>query len=103
MAVSKDDVRHIGAPPSTVLRVGGLSRAVAEPNGVLGPMAGLERVSGAGGRAAAEATCAGMPLRAAQAPAVPLHHARHTFAPKMIDGFFLVPRLATHEDSGEAS
>jgi hypothetical protein len=31
-------------------------------------------------------------------PQIPLARARDAFAPKMADGFFLVPRLSTHED-----
>jgi hypothetical protein len=34
---------------------------------------------------------------------VPLAVPREAFAPEMRDGFFLVPRLATHEDAGERS
>jgi hypothetical protein len=32
---------------------------------------------------------------------VSLTNPRESFAPLMRDGFFLVPRLATHEDQGE--
>ena len=103
MAVSKDDVRHI----ATLARIGvpeeRLDGLVTELNGILGHMAVLERVSSAGVSAAAESAREGMPLRADQGPAVKLEHPKHAFAPKMIDGFFLVPRLATHEDAGEAS
>jgi hypothetical protein len=35
--------------------------------------------------------------------AIPLAVPRESFAPEMRDGFFLVPRLATHEDEGERS
>ena len=35
--------------------------------------------------------------------AVSLEHPRAHFAPLMRDGFFLVPRLATHDDAGDES
>jgi hypothetical protein len=41
----------------------------------------------------------GAPLRADSGPQIPLARPRETFAPKMADGFFLVPRLSTHEDA----
>jgi aspartyl-tRNA(Asn)/glutamyl-tRNA(Gln) amidotransferase subunit C len=43
-----------------------------------------------------------MPLRADGGPPYPLAHPRETFAPEMRDGFFLVPRLSTHEDAAES-
>lgn len=103
MAVSKDDVRHIAALARIGVPEERLEVLVAELNGILAHMAVLERVQSAGVSAAAEAVREGMPLRADEGPAVKLEHARRAFAPKMIDGFFLVPRLATHEDAGEAS
>jgi aspartyl-tRNA(Asn)/glutamyl-tRNA(Gln) amidotransferase subunit C len=44
-----------------------------------------------------------MPLGADERTSVPLVRARDEFAPLMRDGFFLVPRLATHDDAGDAS
>ena len=41
------------------------------------------------------------PLRDDRGPAIPLARAREDFAPAMRDGFFLVPRLSTHEDRGD--
>jgi aspartyl-tRNA(Asn)/glutamyl-tRNA(Gln) amidotransferase subunit C len=41
----------------------------------------------------------GMPLRRDAGPPIPLAHAVASIAPEMRDGFFLVPRLATHEES----
>jgi aspartyl-tRNA(Asn)/glutamyl-tRNA(Gln) amidotransferase subunit C len=44
-----------------------------------------------------------MPLRADDAPPVALRRARELFAPATRDGFFLVPRLATHGDAGASA
>ena len=46
---------------------------------------------------------AGTPLRVDGGNQVPLARPREAFAPAMRDGFFLVPRLATHEDAGTES
>jgi aspartyl-tRNA(Asn)/glutamyl-tRNA(Gln) amidotransferase subunit C len=46
---------------------------------------------------------AGTPLRADVGPQIPLARERETFAPSMRDGFFLVPRLSTHENADAAS
>jgi aspartyl-tRNA(Asn)/glutamyl-tRNA(Gln) amidotransferase subunit C len=45
------------------------------------------------------ATDAPMPLRRDHGLATPLAAAPETFAPSMRDGFFIVPRLASHEDA----
>jgi aspartyl-tRNA(Asn)/glutamyl-tRNA(Gln) amidotransferase subunit C len=39
-----------------------------------------------------------LPLRPDVGPPIPLARERDAFAPSMRDGFFLVPRLSTHED-----
>jgi aspartyl-tRNA(Asn)/glutamyl-tRNA(Gln) amidotransferase subunit C len=44
-----------------------------------------------------------MPLRADDAPPVVLQRAREAFAPATRDGFFLVPRLATHGEAGASA
>jgi aspartyl-tRNA(Asn)/glutamyl-tRNA(Gln) amidotransferase subunit C len=38
------------------------------------------------------------PLRPDAGPQIPLEWPRESFAPRMQDDFFLVPRLSTHED-----
>jgi aspartyl-tRNA(Asn)/glutamyl-tRNA(Gln) amidotransferase subunit C len=43
----------------------------------------------------------GMPLREDRAAQLPLGRPREAFAPEMRDGFFLVPRLETHESAVE--
>ena len=73
----------------------------AELNGILGHMEELRRVDTSGVPPMAAAFDRGMPLRDDGEPAVPLVHPREDFAPAMRDGFFLVPRLATHASLGE--
>jgi aspartyl-tRNA(Asn)/glutamyl-tRNA(Gln) amidotransferase subunit C len=103
MSVSKDDVRHIAGLARIGVPEGRLEALSKELNGILLQMAVLEGVSTSGIAAAAEAEREGMPMQKDEPPSVALEHPRESFAPAMKYGFFLVPRLATHEDAGEAS
>jgi aspartyl-tRNA(Asn)/glutamyl-tRNA(Gln) amidotransferase subunit C len=42
-----------------------------------------------------------MRLRPDAGPQIALENEREQFAPSMRDGFFMVPRLATHEENDE--
>lgn len=102
MPVSRDDVRHV----ATLARLGipdeRLDALVRELNGILAHMDVLQQVESAGAASAAESDRAGMTLRPDVEGAVPLARKREEFAPSTRDGFFLVPRLATHDDDVEA-
>ena len=102
MAISKDDVRHIAGLARIGVPEERLDALVGELNGILGHMDALQKVATAHVGGALDAH-AGMPLRADDGPTVALDHPRDSFAPSTRAGFFLVPRLATHEDSGEES
>jgi aspartyl-tRNA(Asn)/glutamyl-tRNA(Gln) amidotransferase subunit C len=101
VSVSIDDVHHI----ATLARLGiGADRAaaiVSELNTILEHMEVLAGVDTTGVEAMAGIGSADAPLRPDEGPAIPLSHPREAFAPKMQDGFFLVPRLSTHEDPVE--
>ena len=103
MAVSRDDVRHIAGLARIGVPADRLDALVRELNGILAHMEVLRRVESAGALEGALDALAGMPLAADAPPAVPLARAREDFAPSMRHGFFLVPRLATHEDAAEES
>jgi aspartyl-tRNA(Asn)/glutamyl-tRNA(Gln) amidotransferase subunit C len=103
MAVSKDDVRHIAGLARIGVPEDRLDALAKELSSILGQMEVLDRVSSAGVAAAADAVRPGMPLRSDEPPSVALQHPCESFAPAMKYGFFLVPRLATHEDAGEDS
>lgn len=104
MAVTPDEVRRVARLARVGLDEARLPALVTELNGILGHMEILSRVSSAGAVETAEAAQAGMVLRPDQpGAAVPLAHPRESFAPAMRAGFFLVPRLATHEGAGEDS
>ena len=101
MAVSLDDVRHIAA----LARLGlGPERAralTAELNTILSHMDALAKVDTTS-VADDEEDGPGMPLRADAPPPDALGRGPDGFAPSMRDGFFLVPRLATHETEDES-
>ena len=102
MAVTREDVLHVAALARLALDESSVPRLVRELNGILEHMEVLQRVDTTGVTAAEGVGDAGMPLRADGGPPYPLAHAREEFAPEMRDGFFLVPRLSTHEDATES-
>jgi aspartyl-tRNA(Asn)/glutamyl-tRNA(Gln) amidotransferase subunit C len=103
VAVTVDDVRHI----ATLARLGlGDDRAhalVGELNTILRHMDVLSKVDTGDALEVTGVGASGAPLRPDAGPPMPLAHERETFAPRMQDGFFLVPRLSTHEDAGDES
>lgn len=102
MSVTVDDVRHIASLARLGLdpeRVPGL---VAELNRILEHMDALQAVPSRPEQRVTGISAGGMPLREDVGPPIGLARSRDEFAPIMRDGFFIVPRLATHEDSVEA-
>jgi aspartyl-tRNA(Asn)/glutamyl-tRNA(Gln) amidotransferase subunit C len=102
MAVTIDDVRHIASLARLGLTEERARALVGELNTILTHMDVLSRVDTEGLQEVAGIGAAGLPLRPDSGPPIPLARDREDFAPRMKDGFFLVPRLATHDDS-EAS
>lgn len=106
MAVTPDDVRHVARLARLGLDPARLEPLVRELNGILGHMeqlaavdtSGIDMTTDAGLRSASGVPTAA--LRSDEGPPIPLALPREAFAPEMRDGFFLVPRLATHEDGG---
>jgi aspartyl-tRNA(Asn)/glutamyl-tRNA(Gln) amidotransferase subunit C len=98
MAVSLDDVRHIASLARLEIDGARLPALAGELNAILGHMEALQRVDVSGVPADLAAGMTPMPLRADGGQQLPLAKPRESFAPEMRDGFFLVPRLATHED-----
>jgi aspartyl-tRNA(Asn)/glutamyl-tRNA(Gln) amidotransferase subunit C len=99
MAVTFDDVRHIASLARLGVDDARLPALAAELNGILGHMDVLQRVDVSGVAAEYEVGVPAMPLRGDDNAQYPLAAPRESFAPAMRDGFFLVPRLATHEDA----
>ena len=100
MAVTHDDVRTIAGLARLDVPAARLDAIVAELNGILSHMAVLARVEGRDAADAAGAAEPGMTLAPDHGPSVPLGRAPRSFAPSWREGFFLVPRLATHDAAG---
>jgi aspartyl-tRNA(Asn)/glutamyl-tRNA(Gln) amidotransferase subunit C len=104
VSVKDADVRHIAALARLGLDEGRIPSLVAELNGILAHMAVLSAVDTSAVDAAMPVTARGQaPLRRDSGEPIPLARSREEFAPQMRDGFFVVPRLSTHEDAEEAT
>ena len=101
MAIGPDDVRHVAALARLDVPESRLPELVAQLNGILSHMDALAKVKTVGVMATAGVGDEAMPLRTDIGPPIPLLHPLESFAPQMRDGFLLVPRLATHESSGD--
>lgn len=106
MPVTQRDVRHVASLARLGLDPARIEPLVRELNGILGHMEVLSAVDTSGVDTATDAgvrsASGDLPpqRRADQGPPIPLARPHEAFAPAMRDGFFLVPRLATHEDAG---
>ena len=99
MAVSRDDVRRIAALARIGVPEDRLDALSRELEGILGHMEVLAKAE-----SPAEAPPpAAMPIAPDEPPSVALDRPREEFAPNTRDGFFLVPRLATHDDGAGAA
>jgi len=100
--VSLDDVRHVASLARLGLSEDRARALVAELNTILEHMDALSKVDTDRIEPVAGIGAAGTPLRADAGPPIPLARDIDAFAPRTKDGFFLVPRLSTHEDPEEA-
>jgi aspartyl-tRNA(Asn)/glutamyl-tRNA(Gln) amidotransferase subunit C len=98
MAVTIDDVRHIASLARVGVTEDRARALVAELNTILEHMNVLSRVDTAAVEPLAAIGVETAPLRGDSGPSVALERALAEFAPSVRDGFFLVPRLSTHED-----
>jgi aspartyl-tRNA(Asn)/glutamyl-tRNA(Gln) amidotransferase subunit C len=113
MAVSREDVLRIAALARIAVPADRLETIAGELSGILRHMQALDGVENADAVRLVEDSGAGMLLRSEAPPGMPLARPREALAPGMLvhgvtapamrDGFYLVPRLATHEDGADAS
>jgi aspartyl-tRNA(Asn)/glutamyl-tRNA(Gln) amidotransferase subunit C len=101
VAVTIDDVRHIATLARLGLTDQRAALLVGELNTILGHMDVLSKVNTEGVEEAIGVGARGLPLRADSGPPIPLARSLDAFAPALRDGFFLVPRLSTHESAEE--
>ena len=101
MAVTHDDVRHVAELARLAVSEARLDHLVAELNGILGHMEVLSQVNTVDIERTVGKVVESTPLRSDSSGPLKLESPREDFAPAMRDGFFIVPRLSTHEDGGE--
>jgi len=98
VSISLDEVRHIAALARLGISDERARLAAEELSSILTHMQVLSRVDDEHIAASPGDAVTGMVLRRDAGPPIPLLRAPAFFAPEMREGFFLVPRLATHED-----
>ena len=103
MSVSNDDVRHVAALARLGVSDDRLPTLVSELNGILAHMDVLGRVRTAGVTGATGVGSGGTPLREDRVDPIPLSRPVEDIAPHMRHGFFLVPRLESHDELGGTS
>jgi aspartyl-tRNA(Asn)/glutamyl-tRNA(Gln) amidotransferase subunit C len=101
MAVTHDDVRHVAELARLAVEEARLDHLVSELNGILAHMDVLSQVDTADTERTILAPTVSTPLRTDSSGPIPLLAPKETFAPAMRDGFFIVPRLASHEDGAD--
>ena len=101
MSVTKQDVRHVAALARLGLTEERAEALTRDMNTILEHMKVLESVD-TSSLAAASIPDEGMPLREDGGMSVPLAVPPSSFAPESREGLFIVPRLATHEDTESA-
>jgi aspartyl-tRNA(Asn)/glutamyl-tRNA(Gln) amidotransferase subunit C len=102
VAVTIDDVRHIASLARLGLSEPRAAAIVHELNTILAHVDELAKVDTAGVQEAIGVGAEGLPVRKDAGPPYPLARSLDAFAPSVRDGFFLVPRLATHESTEES-
>jgi aspartyl-tRNA(Asn)/glutamyl-tRNA(Gln) amidotransferase subunit C len=100
-AVTVQDVRHVAMLARLGLSEERALELTKDLNTILEHMDVLSGVDTSGVAEASGVGPPGMRLRDDKGPAIPLAEPPAAFAPPpgMRDGFFVVPRLSTHEDS----
>ena len=97
-SVTVQDVRHVAMLARLGLTDERARELARDLNTILDHMRALAGVDTNGVAEAAAVGAAGMRLREDAGPPIPLAETPEAIAPVMRAGFFLVPRLATHED-----
>ena len=101
MSISGSDVRHVAALARLAIDEARLPSLVAELNGILSHMEVLQGVNLPSADDSHDRPS--MPLRPDVQGAVEVSGGLSAFAPAVRDGFFLVPRLATHGSAGASA
>lgn len=101
MAVTREEVLHIAALARIRLEESRVDTLASELNSILKHIEVLSSAETGTVKGIAESK-AGTPLRDDVSAPAAMSTGLESFAPEMKDGFIIVPRLATHEDSAES-
>jgi aspartyl-tRNA(Asn)/glutamyl-tRNA(Gln) amidotransferase subunit C len=101
--VSVQDVRHVAMLARLGLTDERAKTLTRDLNTILEHMAVLSKVKTDAVEEASGVGAAGTPLSKDHGPSAPLAEPPESFAPSMRAGFFLVPRLSSHEDPETAA
>jgi aspartyl-tRNA(Asn)/glutamyl-tRNA(Gln) amidotransferase subunit C len=102
MAVTRDDVKHVAALARLGITDERADQLTAQLNTILGHMDVLARVDTNRMEPVVGIGADSAPLAEDVGPSVPLETPIAGFAPMARDGFFVVPRLSTHETAEES-
>jgi aspartyl-tRNA(Asn)/glutamyl-tRNA(Gln) amidotransferase subunit C len=103
MAVTREDVLHIADLARLGIDAARADELTKELSAILAHMEVLSQVDTAQVALTSGVGSGGTPLRPDERVTPLMEGTLESFAPSMRDGFFIVPRLATHEDSAESS
>ena len=102
MAVTREDVLHIADLARLGIDAARADALTKELSAILEHMEVLSQVDTTHVALTAGVGSGGTPLRPDEREAPVMEGTIESFAPSMRDGFFIVPRLATHEDPTES-
>lgn len=102
MAVTREDVLHIAELARLGVDAARADELTKELSAILAHMEVLSQVDTASVPTTAGVGAGGTPLRPDVGVSPLMKGTLESFAPLMRDGFFIVPRLATHEDPSES-
>jgi aspartyl-tRNA(Asn)/glutamyl-tRNA(Gln) amidotransferase subunit C len=102
VAVTREDVLHIADLARLGVDAARAEELTNELSAILAHMDVLSQVDTGGVAPTTGVEGGGTPLRPDVGVSPPMKGTLHSFAPVMRDGFFIVPRLATHEDPAES-
>lgn len=102
MPVTREDVLHIAELARLGVDAARADELTKELSAILAHMDVLSQVDAASVPTTAGVGAGGTPLRPDVGVSPLMKGTLESFAPSMRDGFFIVPRLATHEDPSES-
>lgn len=103
MTIRPSDVRHVAHLARLAVDDDHIESLSGELDAIIGHMEVLGGVDTTGVPPVTGVGAGGTPLRPDSGPPIPLALPIEAFAPETRDGFFIVPRLATHEDEEDRS